>query len=61
MLTNKEKFLLLVSDEKCDTLEKIKYRIEHREEIRKQQKIDLERLIAEDKKNKQYLQKNLTL
>jgi hypothetical protein len=52
MLTNKEKFLLLVSDEKCDTLEKIKYRIEHREEIRKQQKIDLERLIAEDKKNK---------
>jgi hypothetical protein len=52
MLTNKEKFLLLVSDEKCDTLERIKYRIEHREEIREQQRIEIERLIAEDKKNK---------
>lgn len=51
MLTNKEKFLLLVSREKNDTMEQILWRIENRETIREQQKIELEKL-EELNKNK---------
>ncbi len=50
MLTNIEKFLLLVSKEKSNVMEDIEWRIKNRVAIRKQQKIELEKLFGKETK-----------
>lgn len=47
-MTNKEKFMLLVSDEKTDTIEKNKERIKNRAMLRESQKIALKVLMKLD-------------
>ncbi len=47
-MTNKEKFLALVSKEKTDTLEQVKERIDNRAMLRESQKIALKVLLKLD-------------
>ncbi len=47
-MTNKEKFLALVSNEKTDTLEQVKERIDNRAMLRESQKIALKVLLKLD-------------
>lgn len=51
-MTNKEKFLALVTDDENDTLKNIRYRVENREEIRKQKRKELDRIDKEKRLNK---------
>lgn len=51
MMTNKEKFLELVSKEKSNTAEKIEWRVQNRLWLRKSQKIALKILSLLDEKN----------
>lgn len=46
-MTNKEKFLSLVTDDENDTLKNIRYRVENREKIRKQKRKEWNRIDKE--------------
>lgn len=48
-MTNKEKFMKLVSDEKTDTLERNRYRIKNRAKIKEEQKKQIKALLRKDK------------
>jgi hypothetical protein len=47
-MTNKEKFMKLVSDEKTDTIAKNRERIKNREKLRESQRIALKALLESD-------------
>lgn len=58
-MTNKEKFLLLVSEEPSETMDLIKHRIANREKLREKFKQELEQLKKEDMKNRKQMIKDL--